>query len=105
MDWVFLLLAGVLEIGWPVGFKFAYDAAGFRWIPALLGVASMLASFGLMLLAQRSIPIGTVYVVWTGIGSVGAVTAGILLFQEPATAARLLCVALIIAGVVGLKVV
>ena len=103
MGWVYLVFAGVMEIGWPVGFKYAYAESGFRWTPALLGVVSMLASFGLMLLAQRTIPIGTVYVVWTGIGSVGAVMAGILLFKEPATAARLLCVTLILAGIVGLK--
>lgn len=103
MGWVYLLFAGLMEIGWPVGFKYAYDDAGFRWTPALLGVVSMLASFGLMLLAQKTIPIGTVYVVWTGIGSIGAVLAGILLFNEPATAIRLLCVTLILCGIVGLK--
>lgn len=103
MGWWYLFVAGLMEVGWPVGFKLAQQPDGFRYGPAAAGVASMLGSFGLMILAQRSIPIGTVYAVWTGIGSVGAVLAGILLFREPATAARIGCVVLIVIGVFGLK--
>lgn len=103
MGWWFLLLAGLLEIGWPVGFKYAASPEGFRWIPAAAGVASMIASFAFMLLAQSTIPIGTCYAVWTGIGTVGAATLGIILFHEPATAARLVCISLIVIGVLGLK--
>jgi quaternary ammonium compound-resistance protein SugE len=103
MGWLYLFLAGLMEVGWPVGFKYAQAPDGFRRTPALLAVISMIASFWLMVLAQRSIPIGTVYVVWTGIGSIGAVLAGIVLFREPATAARMFCITLILAGIVGLK--
>jgi quaternary ammonium compound-resistance protein SugE len=103
MDWVYLLLAGLLEMGWPVATKFAWAGGKLKPGPALAAVALMVASMGLLLLAQRTIPIGTAYAVWTGIGSVGAVVVGIALFGEPATAARLLFVSLIVAGVVGLK--
>ena len=105
MAWLYLILAGLMEIGWPVGFNLAWTENGFRWKPASFAVVSMIASFGLMLLtmAQKSIPVGTVYAVWTGIGSAGAVIVGIWFFKEPATAVRLLCVTLIVTGVVGLK--
>jgi quaternary ammonium compound-resistance protein SugE len=105
MAWLYLFLAGLMEVGWPVGFKLAWSENGFQWKPAALAVFSMTASFGLMLLtmAQKSIPVGTIYAVWTGIGSAGAVFVGIWLFKEPATAVRLLCVTLIVTGVVGLK--
>lgn len=105
MAWVYLFLAGLMEIGWPVGFNLAWKDEGFQWKPAALAVISMLGSFGLMLLtmAQKTIPIGTIYAVWTGIGSAGAVIVGIWLFKEPATTVRLICVTLIISGVVGLK--
>ncbi len=103
MGWWYLLCAGLMEIGWPIGIKYALAPEGFRWPPALAAGVCMLASFGLMMLAFRTIPIGTVYAVWTGIGSVGAVTVGIWLFNEPATAARITCATLIVVGVVGLK--
>lgn len=105
MAWFYLILAGLLEVGWPVGFNLAWSNGQFQWKPAALAVLSMLGSMGLMLLtmAQRSIPVGTVYAVWTGIGSAGAVLVGISCFSEPATMSRLLCLTLIVAGVVGLK--
>jgi quaternary ammonium compound-resistance protein SugE len=105
MAWFYLILAGLMEVGWPVGFNLAWSESGFQWKPAFLAVLSMTASMGLMLLtmAQKTIPVGTIYAVWTGIGSAGAVIVGIWLFKEPATAVRLLCVTLIITGVVGLK--
>jgi quaternary ammonium compound-resistance protein SugE len=105
MAWLYLILAGLMEVGWPVGFNLAWRDGDFQWKPAALAVFSMVASFGLMLLtmAQKTIPVGTIYAVWTGIGSAGAVFVGIWLFKEPATAVRLVCVLLIVAGVVGLK--
>jgi len=105
MAWWYLLLAGLMEIGWPLGFHYAFRDGAIRWLPASLAVASMILSFAFMLLtmAERTIPNGTIYAVWTGIGSAGAVCVGILFLREPATAMRLICATLIVAGVVGLK--
>jgi quaternary ammonium compound-resistance protein SugE len=101
MAWVYLVLAGLLEIGWMAGMKLS---DGFsRLLPSALTVVAMVASFALLLLAIRTIPMGTAYAVWTGIGAAGAAVAGILWFHEPADLARLLCVGLVVAGVVGLK--
>jgi quaternary ammonium compound-resistance protein SugE len=103
MAWLFLLLAGLLEIGWAVGLKYT---AGFeRLIPTLLTVASMIASLGLLGLSLKTLPIGTAYAIWTGIGTVGTVLFGIVVLDEPSNVLRLLCVALILAGIVGLKLV
>ena len=104
MAWVILLFAGLMEIGWPLGLKYGWREDGIRTWPLVLAVVSMLASGALLFLAQRTIPMGTAYVVWTGIGSVGAFVAGVVLFGEAATAARMACVVLIIAGIVGLKI-
>lgn len=103
MGWVYLLLAGLLEMGWPAVTKFVWAGGRIRPGPALAAVALMLGSTGLLLLAQRTVPIGTAYAVWTGIGTVGTVLVGILFLGEPASAARLFFLALIVAGVVGLK--
>ncbi len=103
MAWVWLLLAGLLEIGWPLGLKYGWQANAVRPWPLAGALACMLGSGALLFMAQRSIPMGTAYAVWTGIGSVGAFVAGILLFKEPAQAARIVCVLLIVAGIVGLK--
>jgi quaternary ammonium compound-resistance protein SugE len=101
MAWIFLFMAGLLEIGWAVGLKYTY---GFtRLVPSLLTAASMIASLGLLGLALRSLPLGTAYAVWTGIGTLGTAVLGILLFGEAATAARLACIGLIVCGIVGLK--
>lgn len=101
MAWFLLLIAGLLEVGWSVGLKFT---DGFsRPIPTALTVISMVASVVLLGLAVKTLPLGTAYAIWTGIGTVGAVTLGIVLFGEPATAARLACIGLIIAGIAGLK--
>ncbi len=103
MAWIYLLFAGLLEIGWAVGLKYAQ---GFtRLVPSLLTVASMAASLALLGLALRSLPLGSAYAIWTGIGTVGTALLGIALFGEPATAARLLCIAMIAGGIVGLKLV
>ncbi|MCQ4158949.1 quaternary ammonium compound efflux SMR transporter SugE [Roseomonas sp. GC11] len=101
MSWIYLLLAGLLEIGWAVGLK--YTEGFTRPLPSLLTLASMAASVFLLGLALRDLPMGTAYGIWTGIGTVGTALLGILLFGEPATALRLFCIGLIIAGIVGLK--
>ncbi|MFD0910870.1 DMT family transporter [Ruegeria arenilitoris] len=101
MAWIFLFLAGLFEIGWAVGLKYTDGLS--RPLPTVLTAASMIASVVLLGLALRSIPLGTGYAVWTGIGTVGTVIFGILFLAEPATALRLGCVGLILAGIVGLK--
>jgi quaternary ammonium compound-resistance protein SugE len=101
MAWLVLVVAGLFEIGWAIGLK--YTAGFTRFWPTAGTVAAMVVSVGLLGLAMRSLPVGTAYAVWTGIGAVGTVVLGIALFGEPATAARLVCVGLILAGIVGLK--
>lgn len=101
MPWVLLLVAGLLEVGWAIGLK--YTQGFTRLWPTVGTVTAMVVSIGLLGLAMRSLPVGTAYAVWTGIGAVGTVVLGIVLFHEPATAARLICVGLIVAGIAGLK--
>lgn len=101
MPWIHLLIAAALEIVWAVGLKFT---AGFtRFSPSLLTGSALLGSVAFLALAVRAIPVGTAYAVWTGLGAAGTILCGIALFGEPATAARLACVGLIVAGVIGLK--
>lgn len=101
--WLILFLAGLFEIGWAVGLKYS---EGFTKLwPSVATVLSMTASLFLLGIALRNLPLGTAYAVWTGIGAVGTVLLGIGLFGEPATAGRLFCAGLIIAGIVGLKLV
>jgi quaternary ammonium compound-resistance protein SugE len=103
MAWVFLFLAGLFEVGWAMGLK---ETDGFtRLVPSLLTAASMVVSLGLLGLALRTLPLGTAYAIWTGIGTVGTVVAGMMIYGEPASAVRLGCVALIVTGIVGLKLV
>lgn len=102
MAWIILFAAGLLEVGWAIGLK---QTDGFtRPIPTVLTVAAMVASVVLLGLALRTLPLGTAYAVWTGIGTVGTVLVGMALFGEPADALRLGCIALIVAGIAGLKV-
>ena len=101
MTWLVLLVAGLLEVGWAIGLK--YTDGFTRFWPTVGTVAAMVASIGLLGLAMRTLPVGTAYAVWTGIGAVGTVLFGIILFGEPATVARLACVGLILVGIVGLK--
>ncbi|KQZ54985.1 molecular chaperone [Rhizobium sp. Root149] len=101
MPWIYLFLAGVLEVGWAIGLK--YTDGFTRPLPTILTVLSMVASVGLLGLAVRDLPIGTAYAVWTGIGTVGAVTLGMVLFGDPATVARIACIGLILIGIAGLK--
>ena len=103
MAWVYLFIAGVMEWGWPIGLKFAWTDNGIRFCPGLLAIISMLASGAFLLLAQREIPVGTAYAVWTGIGAVGTFILGIIFLGEPAQIARFVCVGLIVVGIVGLK--
>lgn len=101
MNWGILLVAGLFEIGWAIGLKYA---EGFsRLWPTVWTVLSMILSVGLLGVAIKTLPVGTAYAVWVGVGAVGTATLGILLFGEPANAARILSLALILAGIVGLK--
>jgi quaternary ammonium compound-resistance protein SugE len=101
MSWLVLFAAGLFEIGWAVGLK---AAQGRFWILAGTAMA-MVASIALLYVAMRELPLGTAYAVWTGIGAVGTVLCGILMFGESADAMRLLCIVLIVAGIAGLKFV
>jgi quaternary ammonium compound-resistance protein SugE len=103
MAWLILFAAGLLEVGWAVGLK--YTEGFTRPLPTLATAAAMAASLGLLGLALRSLPLGTAYAVWTGIGATGTALLGVLLFQESADPLRLLCIGLIVAGIVGLKLV
>ncbi len=101
MAWLYLLFAGLFEIGWAIGLK--YTDGFTRLVPTLLTVASMAVSLFLLGLALKTLPIGTGYAVWTGIGTIGTAILGIILFAEPATAIRLACIGLIVCGIAGLK--
>ncbi len=101
MPWILLLLAGLLEVVWAVAMK---QSAGFTrlWPTALMGI-SMIGSFGLLALAMRTLPLGTAYVIWTGIGAVGAFTIGVMFLGEALTATRIFAAVLIIAGMITMK--
>lgn len=101
MHWVLLVTAGILEIGWAVGLK--YTAGFTRFWPTVGTLLAMVLSVVLLGVAMKSLPVGTAYAIWVGIGSVGTVILGMVLFQEPANVFRLLSVGLIIAGIIGLK--
>lgn len=103
MAWLYLTVAGLLEVAWAIGLKYT-DGFTRVW-PSLGTVLAMVLSVLFLGLALKSLPVGTAYAVWTGIGAVGTVILGIVLFAEPATAVRLVCVGLILAGIVGLKLV
>jgi quaternary ammonium compound-resistance protein SugE len=102
MTWVILFIAGLFEVAWAVGLKYT-DGFTRLW-PTVATAVALLASMSLLGIALRTLPLGTAYAVWTGIGSVGTAVLGILLFREPATAMRLACIALIVLGIVGLKI-
>lgn len=103
MAWLYLFLAGICEIGWPVGLKLGWTEAGARPAWIVFAAVAMSASGALLLWAQRSIPMGTAYAVWTGIGAVGAFAVGILAFGDATSTLRFVSIALIVAGIVGLK--
>ena len=103
MAWFYLILAGALEIAWPIGFK--YSEGFTKILPTIPTMLALLLSFGLMSLSARTLPIGTVYAVWTGIGVLGTTVCGILLFKESYDVFRMACIGVIFVGVVGLKFV
>ena len=102
MAWIYLFIAGLFEIGWPVGLKLS-QTPGRLLVGVILAVGCMAASGGFLWLAQRQIPIGTAYAVWTGIGAAGTFVVGIAVYGDAASAGRLVSVGLIIAGIIGLK--
>ena len=103
MSWLLLVVAGLFEIGWAIGLK--YTEGFTRLWPSLWTIAAMVISLALLGIALKTIPVGTGYAVWTGVGAAGTAILGIILFAEPATALRLGCIGLIVAGIVGLKLV
>ena len=102
MSWIILFFAGLFEVGWAVGLK--YTDGFSKPLPTALPIAAMAISLGLLGLAMKELPLGTAYAIWTGVGAVGTVIAGIILFGESMALFRLASVALIIAGLVGLKI-
>lgn len=103
MAWIVLLFAGLAEIGWAVGLK--YTEGFTRLWPTIGTVSAMIVSLLLLGLALKTLPLGTAYAIWTGIGTIGTAVLGIMLFGESAAALRLVCIGLIVAGIVGLKLV
>ena len=103
LPWLVLFVAGLFEIGWAIGLK--YTEGFSKLVPSVLTAVAMLISIVLLGLALKSLPVGTAYAVWTGVGAVGTAILGIVLFGDPATVARLACIGLIVAGIVGLKLV
>ncbi|MBL0372888.1 multidrug efflux SMR transporter [Rhizobium sp. KVB221] len=101
MNWFLLFIAGLFEIGWVYALKTSDNFANLKY--GMLAVFLLVLSMACLSLSLRSIPVGTAYAIWTGIGAVGAAVLGIMLFSEPATAVRMACISLIVAGVVGLK--
>lgn len=101
MAWAILFVAGLFEIGWAIGLK--YTEGFTRPLPTVLTAISLATSMGLLGWAVKSLPIGTAYAVWTGVGAVGTALLGLVLFNEPATAARLVCIGLIVGGILGLR--
>lgn len=103
MSWLVLFIAGLFETGWAIGLKYSH---GFtRFWPSVFTVVTMAISVVLLAWAMRDLPVGTAYAVWTGIGAVGTVVLGIVLFGDAVTAGRLICLGLIVAGIIGLKIV
>ncbi len=101
MEWIFLLIAGLFEISWAIGLKFSF---GFtKPIPSVLTVFCMILSFYFLSLSLKNLPLGTAYAVWTGIGTIGTVILGIMLFREPFDILRIICILFIICGITGLK--
>ena len=101
MNWFILVLAGIFEIGWAIGLK--YTEGFTRLLPTVGTIVAMIISLGLLGIAMKALPVGTAYAVWVGVGAVGTVILGIVLFGEPANPLRLISVGLIIAGIIGLK--
>ena len=105
MPWIYLLIAGIMEWGWPMGLKFAWTEKGLHYGYTALAIVSILLSGLFLFLAQRHIPVGTAYAIWTGIGAVGTFILGIIVLGEPAQALRFVFLGFIVIGIVGLKLV
>jgi quaternary ammonium compound-resistance protein SugE len=103
MAWLYLLIAGLFEVAWAIGLK--YTDGFTRLMPSIWTVGSMTASLLFLSLALKSLPVGTAYAIWTGVGAVGVAILGIILFAEPANALRVACIGMIVGGIVGLKLV
>jgi len=101
MAWIYLFIAGVLEIGWAIGLK--YTEGFTKPIPTVLTVSCIIVSFAFLGLALKTLPVGTAYAIWTGVGAVGTAVLGIYLFGDSANLARLISIAVIVAGIIGLK--
>lgn len=102
MEWIMLIVAGLFEMGWAIGLK--YSNGFTKLIPSIFTIVGMIASFYFLSLALKNLPLGTAYAIWTGIGTVGTVFLGMILFKEPTDIIRLICIGFIIVGIVGLKV-
>ena len=105
MSWLYLIIAGIFEVGWPLGFKLASTYTKYNIIFVVLSVISMALSGVFLYIAQKSIPIGTAYVIWKGVGAVGTLLIGILFFGDSADFWRLFFITLIIIGIIGTKIV
>ncbi|TWH83402.1 quaternary ammonium compound efflux SMR transporter SugE [Sedimentibacter saalensis] len=103
MEWIYLVTAGFFEVGWAIGLK--YSQGFTKMLPSAITVAGMVASFYFLSLSLKSLPLGNAYAIWTGIGTVGTVVLGIILFKEPINVMRIICIALIVVGIVGLKLI
>jgi quaternary ammonium compound-resistance protein SugE len=103
MKWIYLVTAGFFEVGWAMGLK--YSQGFTKILPSAITVAGMVASFYFLSLSLKSLPLGNAYAIWTGIGTVGTVVLGIILFKEPINVMRMICIALIVVGIVGLKMI
>jgi quaternary ammonium compound-resistance protein SugE len=101
MAWFTLVIAGILEVGWAIGLK--YSDGFSKPIPSILTVIGMILSFFMLSISLKTLPVGTAYTIWTGIGAVGTAILGMILFQEPRDTARVICMMLIVAGIIGLK--
>jgi len=103
MEWIYLVIAGFFEVGWAMGLK--YSQGFTKILPSILTVIGMVASFYFLSLSLKSLPLGNAYAIWTGIGTVGTVVLGIILFKEPINAMRMICIVFIVLGIVGLKLI
>lgn len=103
MEWIYLLVAGLFEISWAIGMKYTHGFS--QVVPSILTVVGMIASFYFLALALKQLPLGTAYAIWTGIGTIGTVILGILLFKEPVSVMRIVCILLIVSGITGLKLI
>ncbi|MFT9496147.1 DMT family transporter [Anaerosolibacter sp.] len=103
MEWFYLVVAGIFEVGWAIGLKYSQ---GFTKIqPSILTIIGMAASFYFLSLSLKSLPIGTAYAIWTGIGTIGTVLLGAILFKEPINSMRFVCIVFIVSGIIGLKLI